>query len=189
MESFLRQFPAIGRMNRNDILLSSRFYARILQEFAALDTCPQEEIERLLHRVLQINGGSPAKQLSGVADAWFSVLYILVAGAVVGAAFNLPETGKWRKLRPKRVLFEFSQQQFRQTPDADFIIWIPYVNDLAVADAAFVLDDSVQALYAIRNICETAFLLAAVDQQDRCPFHEVEDELRDGTRAADSGGG
>src|SRR6185295_19542679 len=71
--------------------------------------------------------------------------------------------------------------------DAGLVARVTDVEDLAVALAVLVLDDTEQALDALSHVREAALLPAAVDQEQRRAFDEIQDQLRDRARAADAG--
>ena len=70
--------------------------------------------------------------------------------------------------------------RFIPRPDCTFpTSGIANVDDARIAHATGILDDSVQALDTVRDVGETALLMATVDKLERCPTHEIQDELRD----------
>src|SRR5262249_30013214 len=152
------------------------------------DHLAQEEVERFFDRLLHADLRLPAEQLAGLIDAWPAVLNVLIALAVVGAAFQLAVAGERREARAERVAVELGDQHFGQFADAGLVGRIADVDDLAVADAALVFDDAIEALDAIRQVGEAALLRPAVDELDRRALDEVKDELGDSSRAADAGG-
>ena len=56
---------------------------------------------------------------------------------------------------------------------AVFIVRIPNVENLPVTAVVFVFDNSEKAFYAVLDICETSFLLPAVNKANRCTFYKV----------------
>ena len=149
----------------------------------------QEEVESLLDGFFEGNDGLPAAVSAGVADAGLAVLAVLIAFAVEGAGFDLLVACERREFLAQRMFLEFVDEDLRQFADARFVVRIPDVDDLAVAEVTLVLDDAEEAFDAVCDMREAAFLRAAVDELDRIALDEVEDQLRDGAGAADAGGG
>src|SRR5439155_8699950 len=127
-------------------------------------------------------------QSARVPDAGLAVQHILVAGAVISSAFDLAETGKGRKTMAERMFVEPRHQHLGQFPNAGFVARVANVEDLAVASVIAVFDDAKEALDAVGDIGEAALLVAAVNELDRRAFDQVENELGDHARAADSRG-
>ena len=155
--------------------------------FTRFDEFPDEEIQRLLNGVIQHYDRVPAEQLPGVPDAWFTVLHILVSSAIVRGAFEDTETGKRRELGSQRVFLKFLKQHFCKLLDACLVLRVAYVYYAAVAVVVLVLYYAEEGLNAIGNIREAALLEAAVDELNGRALQDVENELCDGSRAADAG--
>jgi hypothetical protein len=115
----------------------------------------------------------PVEQPLRIADTGTAVLNVLIARAVVSAAFGIPETRKGRKPVAKRVLIEHPQQHLRKLTDTCLIIGIAEVNNLPIAFPSFVFNDAKEALNAILDIREAAFLFSTVNQQDGAAFNKI----------------
>src|SRR5699024_4956173 len=130
----------------------------------------------------------PAQQAAGVFYARTPVGDILIAIAIVGAVFDDLHSGEWREMRAQWVTFEFFNQIVRQLADTEFVVRIADVDDAAAAAPLVVFDNGKQRIDTVLDIRETTLLPTTIDQLDRCAFDQVEDELSDGSRAADAGG-
>ncbi|OMP10892.1 hypothetical protein COLO4_04188, partial [Corchorus olitorius] len=148
----------------------------------------QEEVQRMLNGLFHLHLRLPVQAAFGVADARFAMLNVLIALAVVVAAFHFAEAGKRREAIAQRMAFEAGQQHLRQLFDARFVIRVTDVDDLPVAAAVFVLDDAEQRFDTVADVSKAALLLTAFDELDRRAFHQVEDQLGDGAGAADTRG-
>ena len=146
----------------------------------------QEEVQSLGDGALQRNLGCPAEILLRIADTRPAMRDVLIAGPVVQVAFDLTDAGQGRKEAAQTVRFEILDEQVRELLDACLVVRIADIEDLSVADAVSVLDDPKQAVDPLRHVREAALLLPAVYEQQRRSLHEVENQLRDGARAADS---
>ncbi len=154
---------------------------------ARFDGFPDEEIQRLLNGVIKHYDRVPTEQLPGVLDAGFAVLHILVSSAIVRGAFEDTETGERRELGPQRVFLEFLKQHFCKLLDARLALRVAYVYYAAVAVVVLVLNYAEEGLYAIGDICKTAFLETTVDELNGRALQEVKNKLRDSSGTADAG--
>src|SRR5438876_7780441 len=137
--------------------------------------------------MLQADVRFPAQKPPGVADARSAVLDVLIAAAVISSALHFLEAGEGRKPRTQGMLFKARDEHLSKLADAGFIVRVADVDDFPVANAIGVFDNAVETLDALTDVGEAAFLTATVDQLDGRSFHQVENELRDGARAADAG--
>ena len=111
---------------------------------------------------------------------------VLIALAIEGLAFHFTKPRERREVGAQRVRFELAQQLFAQLADAGFVVRVADVDDLPVAALTTVFDDARQGFDAIDYVRKAALLRAAVHQPDRCAFHQMQDQLSDGARAADA---
>ena len=86
------------------------------------------------------------------------------------------------------MTFEAVEQHFCQLFDACFVVRVTDVDDLPIAAAIFVFDDTEQRFDTVADVGEATFLFAAFDQFDRRTFYQVEDQLGDRTGATDTRG-
>lgn len=116
------------------------------------------------------------------------MLHVLIAFTVVVAALDVAETGERREVIAQRMTLEARQQHLRQLFNTGFVFRVTDVDNLPVAAAVFVLDNAEQRFNTIANIGEAAFLFTAFDKLDRRTFNQVQDQLSNRTRAADTCG-
>jgi len=111
---------------------------------------------------------------------------VLVTITIEATAFNRFKACKWREIATQWMRFEFFQQGLRHVFDAGFVIWVTNVDDLTIALVVAVFNNAEQGFDAVLNIGETTFLRSTINQLDRSAFDQVQDQLRDGTRATDT---
>lgn len=79
----------------------------------------------------------------GIADARFTMLYVLISFAVVAATFDNAKARKRWEMMAQRMFLEARQQHLAQFLNARFVLRIANVDNFAVAAISRIFDNAV----------------------------------------------